>query len=85
MEFIQACLATAFIVGILDGLPITWWPRVRPLGAVVSAALFAPWNVGFVRAIIYLLAASFVGLALPALLDSVLSRPVKLTRDRPRL
>lgn len=85
MEFIQACLATAFIVGILDGLPITWWPRVRPLGAVVSSALFAPWNVGLPHAIIYLLATSFVGLALPALLDSVLSRPVKLTRDRPRL
>jgi hypothetical protein len=85
MEFIQACLATAFVVGILDGLPIVWWARVRPLGAVVSSAVFAPWNIGYLQAIIFILATSFVGLALPALLDSVLSRPVKLTRERPRL
>jgi hypothetical protein len=85
MEFLLASLATAFVVGILDGLSIPFWAQVRPLGAIVPAAVFAPWGEGILHAIIFTLACSFIGLAAPALLDSALSRPVKLTRERPRL
>ncbi len=87
MDLIWTALAVAFVVGVIDSRGWLLWARLRPLGALLATAVCLDWSsVHSLRdALVALLGVAFVGLALPAILDAAVSRPVQLTRQRNRL
>jgi hypothetical protein len=87
-HLIVASLATAFMVGVIDGLHITWWPRARPFGGLVFASFFcADWihPLGQFERLTLVVGAAFAGLALPSLLDSAVTRTIAVPMRRSRL